>query len=62
MDFASGRVKQINIYVEVMPVSQELIGDYTGDSEFRVRFQSELNRLWQEKEQQLSEFEQKLKS
>lgn len=62
MDFASGRVKQINIHVEVMPVSQELIGDYTGDSEFRVRFQSELNRLWQEKEQQLSEFEQKLKS
>ncbi|MBB1311357.1 acyltransferase [Pseudoalteromonas sp. SR41-8] len=62
MDFASGRVKQINIHVKVMPVSQELIGDYTGDSEFRVRFQSELNRLWQEKEQQLSEFEQKLKS
>ncbi|NMM41316.1 acyltransferase [Pseudoalteromonas arctica] len=59
IDFACGRVKQINIHVEVMPVSQELIGDYTGDSEFRVRFQSELNRLWQEKEQQLSEFEQK---
>ena len=36
-----------------MPVSDELIGDYTGDSEFRVRFQSELNRLWEEKEQTL---------
>ncbi|CAM4378026.1 acyltransferase [Pseudoalteromonas ostreae] len=61
MDFASGRVKQINVHIAVMPVSEELIGDYTEDSEFRVRFQSELNRLWQEKEQQLSEFEQKRK-
>jgi len=61
VDFASGRVKQINIHVEVMPVSQELIGDYTGDSEFRVSFQSELNRLWQEKEQQLVKLEQQAK-
>ena len=53
MDFAGGKVKNINIHVDVMPVSDELIGDYTGDSEFRVRFQSELNRLWEEKEQTL---------
>ncbi len=53
MDFAGGKVKNINVHVNVMPVSDELIGDYTGDSEFRVRFQSELNRLWEEKEQTL---------
>lgn len=62
VDFASGRVKQINVHVEVIPVSEELIGDYSGDSEFRIRFQSELNRLWQEKEQQLTKLEQNVKS
>ncbi|MDA8940290.1 acyltransferase, partial [Pseudoalteromonas marina] len=30
MDFAGGKVKNINVHVNVMPVSDELIGDYTG--------------------------------
>ena len=57
MDFAGGKVKNINVHVDVRPVSEELIGDYTGDSEFRVRFQSELNRLWENKEQTLQSLE-----
>jgi len=61
MDFAGGKVKQINVHVDIRPVSEELIGDYTGDSEFRVGFQSELNRLWEEKEQTLLQLEQKQK-
>jgi len=59
MDFASGKVKNINVHVEVRPVSDELIGDYTNDPDFRVRFQSELNRLWKEKNQTLINLEQK---
>ncbi|MGO3299815.1 MAG: acyltransferase [Pseudoalteromonas sp.] len=58
IDFSSGRVKRINVHVEVMPVSPELTGDYSNDNEFRVRFQAEINRLWQEKEQQLSKLKQ----
>lgn len=58
MDFAGGKVKQINVHVDIRPVSKELIGDYTGDSEFRVGFQSELNRLWEEKELTLQQLEQ----
>ena len=61
VDFASGRVKHINVHVEVLPVSPELIGDYTADNEFRVRFQSELNRLWEEKEKQIIQLEQQSK-
>ncbi|XQF89321.1 acyltransferase [Pseudoalteromonas espejiana] len=61
MDFAGGKVKQINVHVDIRPVSKELIGDYTGDSEFRVGFQSELNRLWEEKEHTLEQLEQKNK-
>lgn len=58
IDFASGRVKRINVHVEIMDVSSELVGDYTNDNEFRVRFQAEINRLWQEKEQQLNKLKQ----
>ncbi|MCG7563885.1 acyltransferase [Pseudoalteromonas sp. McH1-42] len=53
MDFVAGRVGEVNVLVELMPVSADLIGDYSNDSEFRVRFQSELNRLWGQKDQQL---------
>ncbi|MEC4091488.1 acyltransferase [Pseudoalteromonas rubra] len=53
MDFVAGRVGEVNVQVELMPVSADLIGDYSNDSEFRVRFQSELNRLWGQKDQQL---------
>ena len=56
VDFASGRVKQVDVKIEVMEVSPNLIGDYTGDADFRVNFQAELNRLWDEKNQQLAEF------
>jgi 1-acyl-sn-glycerol-3-phosphate acyltransferase len=57
LDFASGKVKRIQVHIEVKPVNEELIGDYTGDNEFRVRFQSELNRLWEDKEQTLKALE-----
>ncbi|QPB84876.1 acyltransferase [Pseudoalteromonas rubra] len=53
MDFVAGRVGEVNVQVELMPVSADLIGDYSNDSEFRVRFQSELNRLWGQKDQEL---------
>ena len=59
VDFASGRVKEVEVRVEVMEVSPNLIGDYTGDAEFRVNFQAELNRIWNEKNQQLAELEAK---
>ncbi len=54
MDFASGKVNKVQVDVKVMPISENLIGDYTSDIDFRVKFQGELNQLWQEKEQTLS--------
>lgn len=55
IDFVSGKVKQIEVHVDVLPVSENLIGDYSNDSDFRVRFQSELNHLWQQKDEQLQQ-------
>ncbi|AOT06515.1 acyltransferase [Pseudoalteromonas luteoviolacea] len=50
MDFVAGKAGQINVQVDLMPVNDKLVGDYTGDNEFRVQFQGELNRLWTEKD------------
>ncbi|WP_462153625.1 acyltransferase [Pseudoalteromonas piscicida] len=58
-DFIAGKVKSVDVQVEVMPVSANLVGDYTNDPEFRVRFQSELNALWQAKDAQLVELADK---
>ena len=59
MDFAVGKVKHIDVHVEVKGVSDDLIGDYTNDPDFRVRFQTELNSVWEEKNQTLINFKQK---
>ncbi|WP_404342113.1 acyltransferase [Pseudoalteromonas mariniglutinosa] len=56
IDFASGRVKHINVHIETMDVSPKLVGDYMNDTDFRINFQAELNRLWIEKDQQLESF------
>jgi 1-acyl-sn-glycerol-3-phosphate acyltransferase len=54
-DFLCGRVKEIIVRVEVLPLKKELIGDYTEDPEFRARFQEWVNNLWAEKDQKLTE-------
>ena len=59
MDFAAGKVKHSDVHVEVKGVSDDLIGDYTNDPDFRVRFQTELNRVWEEKNQTLVNLKQK---
>ena len=53
MDFASGKVKRVQVHVETQGVDDKLIGDYSGDNQFRVQFQAELNTLWEQKDAQL---------
>lgn len=53
-DFLCGRVKEIRICVEAMPIQGEMIGDYFNDPDFRENFQNYLNRLWQEKDLRLT--------
>ena len=49
-DFLSGRVKEITVVVETIPVTEELKGDFHNDKEYRKRFINWLNKLWQEKD------------
>jgi 1-acyl-sn-glycerol-3-phosphate acyltransferase len=48
--FLSGRVKEITVVVETIPVTVELKGDFHSDQEYRERFINWLNNLWQEKD------------
>jgi 1-acyl-sn-glycerol-3-phosphate acyltransferase len=49
-DFLSGRVKEITVVVETIPVTDELKGDFHNDKEYRERVIKWLNNLWQEKD------------
>jgi 1-acyl-sn-glycerol-3-phosphate acyltransferase len=48
--FLCGRIKEIKVRVEALPVTKNLMGDYFHDPEFRNRFQDWINRLWQDKD------------
>lgn len=48
--FISGRVREVRVKIETMPVTDDLLGDYFEDKEFQARFQAWLNELWAEKD------------
>jgi len=50
-DFLCGRVKEIRVRVESIPITSAMLGDYFNDPEYRTRFQGWVNDLWLEKNQ-----------
>ncbi len=59
-DYISGKVRDITVQVKVLPVTPDLLGDYN-DAQYRERFQLWVNRLWQQKDQQLAALAQGVK-
>ena len=57
-DFLCGKVKAVNVDIEVLPIPEEMIGDYFNDKKFKQSFQQWLNVQWQEKDKKLSEYNQ----
>lgn len=53
--FVCGDIHQIKVKVKHMPVTEDLIGDYTTDRSFRARFHNWLNNLWKEKDQSIQD-------
>jgi len=51
--FISGRVRRIIVDVEVLPITQEIQGDYFNDPVFRERFCNWINLLWKEKDMKI---------
>lgn len=48
--FLCGKVADIRVRVEQLPVTADMLGDYVRDSEFRENFQQWINTLWAEKD------------
>lgn len=54
MDMLKGRLKRIVMHIKLVPIDQEMIGDYFGDPAFKARFQNKLNAYWLEKDQAIT--------
>lgn len=54
VDMLLGKLKRVVIQVEVLPVNDNIVGDYFNDEAFRQRFQHWLNQRWVQKDQQIS--------
>ncbi len=51
--FLCGKVREIWVHVETLPVRPELLGDYFQDKAFQKRFQDWLNELWEAKDRRI---------
>lgn len=49
-NFLCGNISKITVTFNIRPITPDLMGDYQNDEHFRVRFQTWLNGLWQEKD------------
>jgi 1-acyl-sn-glycerol-3-phosphate acyltransferase len=52
-DFVCGKIREIRVNVETLPVSSEIIGDYINNPEFRENFQKWINSVWQQKDMRI---------
>jgi len=50
-----GNIRKIKVRVRSLPVSPELLGDYTNDRHFRAGLQRWLNNIWAEKNRYIEE-------
>ncbi len=48
--FLCGRIREIRVIVEKLPVGPSLLGDYVEDREFQAQFQEWVNGLWGKKD------------
>lgn len=51
--FMCGKIHRVKVVVETIPITPELVGDYSRDKDFQQRFQTWLNELWNKKDQLL---------
>lgn len=55
IDLIAGRVPEIRVRIRERPIPDDLLtGDYENDADFRARFQSWINMIWSEKDDELA--------
>lgn len=53
--YMGGAIPTIDVVFRHIPVTDDLLGDYQNDADFRAHFQNWINTLWAEKDAKLSE-------
>ena len=54
-EFLNGKTTRIVVKVDIIPISDEIRGDYINDPAFTVKFQNWLNDFWAKKDKKLSD-------
>jgi 1-acyl-sn-glycerol-3-phosphate acyltransferase len=55
LDLLAGRLQSVYVYIDRIPVTDDLRGDYFNDPEFRDHFQGWLNSRWELKDKRIEE-------
>lgn len=50
-NFVCGKIKKVSVHYTAIQIPENMIGDYYNDIEFRKQFQKELNLIWENKDQ-----------
>jgi hypothetical protein len=58
MDLIAGRVSEIRVHVQELPITEELRGGYETDAAFRDSFQTWVNTLWADKNRLIAHLRQ----
>jgi 1-acyl-sn-glycerol-3-phosphate acyltransferase len=53
--FVCGYIHEVRVTVRSMPITQDLLGNYSEDKSYRERFHRWLNNLWEEKDRGIRE-------
>ncbi|BDH47750.1 acyltransferase [Salmonella enterica subsp. enterica serovar Choleraesuis] len=61
LDMLSGRLTKIVVRISLVPVTEELRGDYVNDKPFKRRFHHWLNGLWADKDALISDIHRQYK-
>lgn len=54
-DMLSGNLTKVIVQVDIIPVDEQVIGDYFNDETFKSRFQLWLNDVWQQKDKLIAQ-------
>lgn len=55
IDYLCGKIDAVSVHVELMEVTDDIIGSYENDPQFRTHFQSWVNGIWEEKDRRIEE-------
>ena len=57
-DFLCGRIDSVKVHVDLLEISDDVIGSYENDPNFRAHFQTWINGVWEAKDRQIGKMKQ----